>query len=63
MSEKEIELKFTDLSMAMKSSKDTLEKRSELQKRERDLAEENISKELDVLLSAIQVRVRERKPT
>lgn len=54
MSEKEIELKFTDLSMAMKSSKDTLEKRAELQKRERDLAEENISKELDVLLSAVQ---------
>ncbi|PIK45353.1 hypothetical protein BSL78_17774 [Apostichopus japonicus] len=55
MSDREVEMKFSDLSMALKSSKDTLDKRVEIQTRERNLAEENMGKELEGLVSSIQV--------
>lgn len=59
MSDREVEMKFSDLSMALKSSKDTLDKRVEIQTRERNLAEENMGKELEGLVSSIQVMYRQ----
>ncbi|KAK3593867.1 hypothetical protein CHS0354_011471 [Potamilus streckersoni] len=46
LSEQEIESKFTSLALAFKTDKKTLEKRLEIQERTRDLAEENVDKEL-----------------
>ncbi|KAL3882484.1 hypothetical protein ACJMK2_028821 [Sinanodonta woodiana] len=46
LSEQEIESKFTSLALAFKTDKRTLEKRLEIQERTRDLAEENVDKEL-----------------
>ncbi|XP_052811865.1 uncharacterized protein LOC128239309 isoform X2 [Mya arenaria] len=46
LSEQEIESKFTSLSLAFKTDSQTLEKRLEIQERSRDIAEQNVDKEL-----------------
>ena len=51
--------KFTSLSLAFKTDKITLEKRLEIQERSRDIAEENVAKELKGLREAWEVSSRE----
>ena len=50
--------KFTSLSLAFKTDKITLEKRLEIQERSRDIAEENVAKELKGLREAWEVSSR-----
>lgn len=47
--------KFTSLSLAFKTDKITLEKRLEIQERSRDIAEENVAKEIKGLREALEV--------
>nr|XP_022288415.1 uncharacterized protein LOC111100631 isoform X2 [Crassostrea virginica] len=54
LSEHEIENKFTSLSLAFKTDKITLEKRLEIQERSRDIAEENVAKEIKGLREALE---------
>ncbi|XP_061195163.1 uncharacterized protein LOC133203387 [Saccostrea echinata] len=54
LSEQEIENKFTSLSLAFKTDKITLEKRLEIQERSRDIAEENVAKEIKGLREALE---------
>ncbi|XP_060596697.1 inositol 1,4,5-triphosphate receptor associated 1-like isoform X5 [Ruditapes philippinarum] len=49
LSDQEIESKFTSLSLAFKTDSQTLEKRLEIQERSRDIAEQNVDKELQGL--------------
>ncbi|XP_022245525.1 uncharacterized protein LOC106462521 [Limulus polyphemus] len=51
--EKEIEKKFSSLSLAFKTDKLTLNKRLELQQRQRDTAEENIESEIQALRTSL----------
>ena len=47
--------KFASLSLAFKTDKQTLEKRMDLHKRARDVAEQNIDKEMTGLKDALKV--------
>ncbi|KAJ8315703.1 hypothetical protein KUTeg_007853 [Tegillarca granosa] len=49
LSEEEVENKFTNLALAFKTDKITLEKRIEIQERSRDIAEQNVDKEIKCL--------------
>ena len=49
--------KFISLALAFKTDKMTLEKRIELHERSRDIAEQNVDKELEGLNEALKVRV------
>lgn len=53
LSDQEIESKFTSLSLAFKTDSQTLEKRLEIQDRSRDIAEQNVDKELKGLRSGL----------
>ncbi|XP_059177070.1 uncharacterized protein LOC131956567 [Physella acuta] len=53
--EKEIESKFISLSLAFKTDKLTLDQRVSVQERSRDLAEQNVDKELNGLREAVEV--------
>ena len=48
---------FISLALAFKTDKMTLEKRIELHERSRDIAEQNVDKELEGLNEALKVRV------
>ena len=48
--------KFISLALAFKTDKMTLEKRIELHERSRDIAEQNVDKELEGLNEALKVR-------
>ncbi|GAB1598855.1 uncharacterized protein LOC106874321 [Argonauta hians] len=52
LTEQEIENKFRDLSLAFKTDKQTLHQRLQIHKNSRDLAEENVGKELQSLRGA-----------
>ena len=47
--------KFTSLSLAFKTDSQTLEKRLEIQERSRDIAEQNVDKELQGLRTGLAV--------
>ena len=49
--------KFISLALAFKTDKMTLEKRIELHERSRDIAEQNVDKELEGLNDALKVNV------
>ena len=49
--------KFTSLSLAFKTDSQTLEKRLEIQDRSRDIAEQNVDKELKGLRSGLAVSI------
>ena len=50
--------KFTSLSLAFKTDKLTLEKRLEIQERSRDIAEQNVDKEIKGLKTSLDVSER-----
>ncbi|KAL4233553.1 mrvi1 protein [Mactra antiquata] len=54
LTDQEIESKFTSLSLAFKTDIQTLEKRLEIQERSRDIAEENVDKEIRGLRSGLE---------
>nr|XP_006814323.1 PREDICTED: putative leucine-rich repeat-containing protein DDB_G0290503-like [Saccoglossus kowalevskii] len=54
LSDHEVEAKFNSLALAFKTDKFTLEKRLELQERQRDIAEVNVEKETNLLKASLQ---------
>ncbi|CAH1798827.1 unnamed protein product, partial [Owenia fusiformis] len=54
LNDQELEEKFVGISLAFKTDRLTLEKRLELQERQRNIAEENIDQELDGLKEALK---------
>ncbi|XP_064629801.1 uncharacterized protein LOC135488832 isoform X10 [Lineus longissimus] len=54
LSEEELEEKFASLSLAFKTDKQTLEQRKQLQERARDMAEQNVDKELEGIRKTIK---------
>ncbi|KAK3097475.1 hypothetical protein FSP39_009960 [Pinctada imbricata] len=52
LTDQEIENKFTSLALAFKTDKITLDKRLEIQERSRDIAEENVAKEISGIRDA-----------